>query len=92
MAIEVEGRRVAICGKGDYVGEIGVMSEEPATANAIADGPIRVLSFPAARLRKFLRREKAIAAEMELGFRHGLRQKLVRANAAIAEMAADSAA
>jgi len=76
---------VARCGPGDFIGEIGVMNNAEATATAEGTTAVRYFAFDAARLRRLIAHDKYIGHELELAFRHGLRAKLVRANAALAE-------
>jgi CRP-like cAMP-binding protein len=88
IEIRVGEQRIGICGHADFIGEIGVMSGGPATASALALTPVRYFSFEAAALRHLMNRDRTIAQELELSFRQGLREKLVRANAALAGQAA----
>lgn len=87
VEIRLGDRHIGRCGHGDFIGEIGVMNGGPATASAVAVTPVRYLAFEAAALRRLLNRDRTIAAELELAFRQGLREKLVRANAALAGQA-----
>lgn len=82
--IRIGDKHIARCGHGDFIGEIGVMSRAPATASAVAVTQLRYFAFDAAALRKLTARDRTIAQELELSFRHGLREKLIRANAVIA--------
>jgi CRP-like cAMP-binding protein len=91
VEIRVAGQRIGVCGHADFIGEIGVMSGGPATATAVAITPLRYFAFDAAALRRLLTRDRTIAQELELSFRQGLREKLVRANAALAGQAGASA-
>lgn len=86
--IRLGDRHIGRCGHGDFIGEIGVMSGGPATASAVALTPIRYFAFEAAALRRLVSRDRTIGQELELAFRQGLREKLVRANAALAEQTA----
>ncbi len=72
------------CRRRDFVGEIGVMGAEAATATAVATTPLRYLAFDGAALRQLVAHDRAIGHELELAFRHSLREKLVRANASLA--------
>jgi CRP-like cAMP-binding protein len=75
---------VAHCGPGQFVGEIGVASNEPATATAVAATPLRCFLFEAEEFRRLLARDRVIGQELDVAFRTGLRDKLVRANQALA--------
>lgn len=92
IEIRVGDRIIGRCRSGDFVGEIGVMGGEAATATAVAVTPVRYLGFDGAALRKLVAHNRAIGHELELAFRHSLREKLVRANATLAVTPAGSAA
>jgi CRP-like cAMP-binding protein len=89
VEVRVGDRRVGVCGKGDFIGEIGVMNGGPATATAATITPVRYFSFEAGPLKRLMARNHAIAQELELACRQGLREKLVRANTALVEQAAN---
>jgi CRP-like cAMP-binding protein len=72
------------CKRSDFIGEIGVMGGEKATATAVAVTPIRYLAFNGTALRKLVTRDRGIGHELELAFRHSLREKLMRANTTLA--------
>jgi CRP-like cAMP-binding protein len=82
--IKVGESVIGRCKRGDFVGEIGVMGGETATATAVAFTPIRYLSFDGVALRKLVARDRSIGQELELAFRHSLREKLMRANTSLA--------
>ena len=82
--IRLGDKHIGRCRHGDFVGEIGVMSGTSATAPAVAVTPVRYLSFDGVALRRLVGRDRTIGQELELAFRQGLREKLVRANAALA--------
>lgn len=88
IEIRVGGTMVARCGRGQFVGEIGVTTGGPATATAIAATPLRYLGFNAEGFRRVTGKHRHIGTEMELAFRQGLREKLVKSNAAIAAQVA----
>jgi CRP-like cAMP-binding protein len=84
VEIKVGESVISRCKRADFVGEIGVMGTENATATAVATTPIRYLAFDGAALRKLVARDRGIGHELELAFRHSLREKLMRANASLA--------
>lgn len=90
--IRVSASTIGRCKRRDFVGEIGVMGEETATATAIAVTPIRYFSFDGAALRKLVARDRGIGHELELAFRHSLREKLMRANTSLAMAPSGNAA
>lgn len=91
VEIRVGGKTVAHCGHGDFVGEISVMSGEAATATAVTVAPTRYFAFDAEAFRRLVARERVIGQEIDMTLRAGLRQKLVRANTAIADLTASPA-
>ncbi len=84
--IEVGGHVVGRCGPGNFIGEISVSSGGPASATAVVREPVRYLAFDAVTLRQLLDKGSDIGRAVESAFRHGLREKLIRTNAAMAAM------
>jgi hypothetical protein len=82
--IKVGGQTVGRVGPGSFVGEISVSSGGPATATAVAKSPVRYLAFERGFLGKLLDKSDEIGRAVELAFRLGLRDKLIRTNAAMA--------
>ena len=78
--IESAGRIIAVCGPGDYLGEMSFLSGEPATATVVASRPMRVLAFDQQRLHVAVASDAAIHRAMEAGLNRNLVGKLVRAN------------
>jgi hypothetical protein len=84
IEIRVGSQVVGHCGPGSFVGEISVSTGGPATASAVAVTPVRYLAFEREFLRKLLDKSGEIGRAVELAFRAGLREKLVRANETMA--------
>ena len=82
--ITVGDQTVGHCGPGSFVGEISATTGGPATATSVARTPIRYLAFERVTLMKMLKTSSDIRHAVELAFRHGLRDKLTRANQAMA--------
>jgi hypothetical protein len=82
--ITVAGQPVGHCGAGSFVGEISASTGGPATATSLARTPIRYLAFERVALMKMLQTSREIGQAVELAFRHGLRDKLIRTNQAMA--------
>lgn len=80
--IESAGRIIAVCGPGDYLGEMSFLSGEAATAKVVASRPMRVLAFDQQRLHAAVTSDAAIHRAMEAGLNRNLVGKLVRANTA----------
>ena len=82
--IEVAGRNVGHCGPGSFVGEISVSTGSPASASAVVRTPVRYLAFERKFVASALDKRGEIGQALELAFRHGLRDKLLRTNVAVA--------
>lgn len=78
--IEKGGSLVAICSRGDFVGEMGFVSGGTATATVIADRPMRLASFDAATLKAKLVDDKDLRHALEASFNRNLIGKLTRAS------------
>ena len=72
---------VGTCSAGNFVGEMSVLSGEPASATAVVSAPSRYWMMPAAKLRRLREEEPEIANALELGIAHDLRGKILTANA-----------
>jgi CRP-like cAMP-binding protein len=82
--IIVDGRKVAECGAGTLVGEIGMSTGKPATATAVCATPVRYLSFEAPRLYRLLDAHVDLQDAVELAIERSLSDKLHRSNVAAA--------
>lgn len=80
VQVEVNGRLVATCGTGDFIGELGILSGRPATATTTAITPLRALVFERRVLMHHLHRRPDIKLALQAGFKNNLRQKLATAN------------
>jgi len=82
--ILVDGRKVAECGPGTLIGEIGMSTGEPASATAVCATPVRYLSFEAKRLYRLLDSHVDLQDAVELAIERSLSDKLRRSNVAAA--------
>jgi hypothetical protein len=82
--IIVDGKKVAECGPGALVGEIGMSTGEPAMATAVCATPVRYLSFEAKRLYRLLDSHVDLQDAVELAIERSLGDKLRRSNLAAA--------
>ena len=80
VKIEHGGRVVAICGPGDYIGELSYLSGNPASATAIVVKPVRVLSFEQAKLAAAMKGDTQLRRTLESALNRTLAGTLVRAN------------
>ena len=82
--IVVDGKKVADCGPGSLIGEIGLSTGDPATATAVCATPVRYLGFDALRLYRLLDGHVELQDAIELAIEKSLRDKIHRANVAAA--------
>lgn len=82
MQIEQEGRIVAVCGPGDFVGEMSFVTGAVASATAVAAKPLRYLAFEQTRLRAAIEADGELRQALDASLNHNLVGKLAKANAA----------
>jgi hypothetical protein len=80
VEVLVEGRRVALCKPGDFIGEMTALTGLPATATAVATGPVTVWRIAAPSLREMTRRHDVLSREIEAAFARTYRDKIVAMN------------
>ena len=80
VKIEHAGRLVAICGPGDYIGELSFLSGKPATATAIVVKPTRALVFDQAKLTSSIAADPQLRRTLESALNRNLAGKLTRTN------------
>ena len=80
IKIERGDRLVAICGPGDYIGELSFLSGNPATATATVVKPTRALVFDQAQLATAIAADGQLRRTLESALNRNLAGKLVRAN------------
>jgi CRP-like cAMP-binding protein len=78
--VVVNGRLVASCGAGDFIGELGILSGRPATASTTATTDLRALVFERDALMRHLLRKPDLKLALQAGFKNNLRHKLSTAN------------
>jgi hypothetical protein len=81
VKIESGDRVVAICGPGDYIGELSFLSGGAASATATVVKPVRILCFDQARLTAAIEADSQLRRTLESALNRNLAGKLVRANA-----------
>jgi CRP-like cAMP-binding protein len=87
IEITVDGVNVGYCDIGSLVGEIGILTDTPATATAVAKSPVRYLSFERGKLLALIDRKPQIGRALDRTVRQGLRQKLASTNEALVRAA-----
>ena len=80
VKIEHGDKVVAICGPGDYVGELSFLSGGSATATATVVRPTRILSFDQSRLTTAIAADPQLRRTLESALNRNLAGKLTRAN------------
>lgn len=78
VQIEREGRIVAVCGPGDFLGEMSFVSGSPASATAVVARPLRYLAFNQMRLRNALEADSELKQAMDASFNRNLVGKLAK--------------
>ncbi len=76
VRIEKGGAIVAVCGAGDFIGEMSFITGRAATATSIADRQSRLLAFRQSDLRKAAEDDAAVRHILETAFNRNLIDKL----------------
>ena len=76
VKVTVGGREVAHLEKGNFVGEIAFLTENPATATVVAEDSVRALVFERGELNQFFRNEAEVAGLIYQLLGRELAQKL----------------
>jgi hypothetical protein len=87
VKVESGDRIVAICGPGDYIGELSFLSGRPASATAIVVKPVRVLAFDQKRLADAIEADAQLKRTLETALNKNLAGKLARSNLSGASLA-----
>jgi len=88
-ALNHRGVGVAACHAGAFVGEMTVLTQEPATGTAILSKPSRYWAIDARVLRQLTKAEPEIHSALGISFAKNLREKLVASNQAALEVLRD---
>ncbi|WP_417309295.1 Crp/Fnr family transcriptional regulator [Devosia sp.] len=81
VQIEQGDRIVAVCGAGDFIGEMSFLSGANANATARAAHPLRVIAFDQKKLRAALDRDANLRRALDASFSSGLVGKLSKSQA-----------
>jgi hypothetical protein len=79
--IEKDGRIVAVCGPGDFIGEMSFVSGAAASATAVAARPMRYLAFDQKQLQAAMAVDGTLRQAVDASFNANLVGKLAKANA-----------
>jgi hypothetical protein len=76
--IERQGKLVAICSRGDFLGEMSFIQGGGATATVIADRPMHIARFDGPRLHALIDARRDLQHALEASFNRNLIGKLAR--------------
>jgi len=84
LRIDVEGTAVGAVGAGESVGEVALLTGEPHSASATAEGPVVVAHLGRAGLRELTRQRPDVGVVLYRNLALGLGRKLQRVDASLA--------
>ena len=61
VRVTIAGREVSHLERGNFVGEVAFLTDRPATATVIAEGPVRALAFERGKLSQLFHNEEEVA-------------------------------
>jgi len=80
VQVERGGQIVAVCGEGDFLGEMSFVTGAPATATAVVVKPLRYLAFDQTRLRHAIEADSELKQALDASFNRNLIGKLTKTN------------
>lgn len=80
VKIEKAGQVVAICGPGDYIGELSFLTGNPASATATTVKPTKLVVFNQARLTAAIAADDRLRRTLEAALNRNLAGKLTRSS------------
>lgn len=78
--IEHDGQLVGVCGPGDFLGEISLISGEEASATVVVANPVRIAVFDRDGLIRLMAGLPELARAMDRALNRGLAAKILRMN------------
>jgi hypothetical protein len=79
--VDIDGKIVAYCRRGDFIGEMAFVSGNPASATVTSIGPMRYLMWRFDDLRDLLEKHPDIRSALQSVFNRNLIEKLAREGA-----------
>lgn len=76
-----DGQKVGFCGPGNFVGEMSLLGDSLASANAVVAKPSRYWMIQTDKIRGLRDSEPALAHAIEMGIAQDLRTKIIVSNA-----------
>ena len=84
--IEHDGRLVGVCGTGDFLGEMSMITGERASARVVVTNPMRIAVFDRGALAQLSNALPELSRAFERALNRGLAAKVLRMNAALASV------
>lgn len=78
--VYLNDKKVAVCSRGDFVGEMTALSGDVATATVRLNAPSQYLMLDTEALRKLAAQEQTVAEAVKSGFVQNLKSKLEATN------------
>ena len=85
-AVRLGGQVIQHLACGKFVGEIGFLSGEPATATVVSAGPLRCLTWKVPELRRFLARHPEVRTVFHAAVGKDLAEKIAAHNVRLANV------
>jgi hypothetical protein len=76
-----DDKQVAFCGPGNFVGEMSLLGDSPASATAIVAEPSRYWMIPTDEIRNMRLFAPELAGAIEMGIAQDLKDKIITTNA-----------
>lgn len=83
-AIRHDGAIVGVCGEGDFLGDMSMVSGEPASATVEVTNPMRIARFEHAGLAQLLNGIPELSKAFDAALSRGLASKVLRMNKTVA--------
>ena len=81
-SIEHDGQMVGVCGEGDFLGEMSLISGDRATATVVVTNTMRIAVFDRDALAQLMRSSPDIGNALDAALNRGLAAKVLRMNVA----------
>lgn len=78
--ILADGHKVAVCGEGNFVGEMSILTDEPASGTAVLNHSMKYWRIEKKKLIELVKNNPSIAKELDASFSRNYRDKLLLSN------------
>lgn len=82
--IESDGKLIGVCGQGDFLGEMSLISGNAASASVVVTNPMRIARFEPGALRELSQAVPELGRAIDGALGRGLAAKVLRMNEAAA--------